>query len=62
MERRLLADGEDDCWGNGCPKVELMDGEWVEVQGYAVDAVVPAGEGRVRIRRSMLHEAAAADR
>lgn len=60
MERRLLAD--EDCHGNGCPQVELVSEDWVEVQGYEVDRVTPAGERVVRIRRSMLHDAAQADR
>lgn len=61
MARKLLA-ADADCHGNGCPKVELVDPEWVEVQGYEVIRATPAGEHIVRIRRSMLHAAAEADR
>ena len=60
-ERRMLADGEMDCHGNGCPKIELV-GDWVEVQGFEVDLTTPDGERRVRIPRAMLHAAARADR
>jgi hypothetical protein len=57
LDRKMLA--QEGCEGNGCPQIERVDRDWVEVTGHDPDD--PARELRVRVRRTLLHAAVAAD-